>query len=54
LVLPALPHLCQRLKAVEDLDLAEQCMRWCVRACVRAWVVLDAVCEPREPVGLEG
>lgn len=31
LLLPALPQLCQRLRAVDDLDLAEQCMRWCVQ-----------------------
>lgn len=30
LLLPALPQLCQRLRAVDDLDLAEQCMS-CLR-----------------------
>lgn len=37
LLLPALPQLCQRLRAVDDLDLAEQCMRWCVA--LRCWAV---------------
>lgn len=37
LLLPALPQLCQRLRAVDDLDLAEQCMRWCVA--LRSWAV---------------